>query len=62
MKFLHLEELKHFLTVKETAQFMGVSADTVYRLISSGKLSAKRISPRKTVITADELDRYLSEI
>lgn len=62
MKFLHLEELKHFLTVKEVANFLSISTHTVYKLIDDGKLAVKKISPRKTMITADELDKYLNEV
>lgn len=53
-------EIKYMLTVRETANILGVSVHTVYRLIESGELSAMKVSPRKTVIKAEEIERYIS--
>ena len=60
MKSFQYTEIKYMLTVKETANILGVSVHTVYRLIDSGELSAIKVSPRKTVIKADELERYIN--
>jgi len=57
----HYEELKYFLSVKETANILGVSIHTVYRLIESGELSAVKVSQRKTVIKAEEIERYINK-
>ena len=46
-------------TIKEIANILNVSIHTVYRLIESGELSAMKISPRKTVVKAEELERYI---
>lgn len=54
-------ETKYMLTVQETARVLGVSVHTVYRLISSGELRAIKVSSRKTMIKAKEIERYLSE-
>lgn len=54
-------ETKYMLTVQETAKILGVSVHTVYRLINSGDLSAVKISQRRTVIKAEEIERYLSK-
>lgn len=54
-------ETKYMITVQETARVLGVSVHAVYRLISSGELSAIKVSTRKTVIKAEEIERYLSE-
>lgn len=54
-------EIKYMLTVRETANILGVSVHTVYRLIESGVLSAMKVSPRKTVIKAEEIKRYIDE-
>ncbi len=54
-------ETKYMLTVQETARVLGVSVHTVYRLISSGELNAIKVSARKTVIKAEEIERYLRE-
>lgn len=61
MKSIEYKEIKYMLTVKETASILSVSVHTVYKLINEGKLSSVRISSRKTVIKADEIERYLSE-
>ena len=53
-------ETKYMLTVQETSRVLGVSIHTVYRLINSGDLSAVRVSPRKTVIKAEEIERYIN--
>ena len=60
MKSFQYTETKYVLTVQETAKVMGISVHTVYRLIRSGQLSAVKISPRKTVIKAEELERYIN--
>lgn len=61
MAYYHYEELKRFLTVKETARELNVSDDTVYRLIAEGEITAKKISKRKTVISADEVNRFIEK-
>lgn len=61
MKSIEYKEIKYMLTVKETASILSVSVHTVYKLINEGKLSSVRISSRKTVIKADEIERYLSK-
>jgi len=48
------------LTVQETAKILGVSVHTIYRLINSGDLSAVKISQRRTVIKAEEIERYIN--
>jgi len=61
MTSFHYEELKYFLSVKETANILGISIHTVYRLIESGELSAVKVSQRKTVIKAEEIERYINK-
>ena len=53
-------ETKYMLTVQETAKILGVSVHTVYRLIDLGELTALKVSPRKTVIKAEEIERYIN--
>lgn len=53
-------EIKYMLTVQETARVLGVSVHTVYRLISSGELSAIKVSSRKARIKAEEIERYIN--
>lgn len=53
-------ETKYMLTVQETAKILGVSVHTVYRLIDLGDLSAVKISQRKTMIKAEEIEKYIN--
>ncbi len=53
-------EIKYMLTVQETSRVLGVSVHTVYRLIDSGDLSAVKISQRKTMIKAEEVEKYIN--
>jgi excisionase family DNA binding protein len=54
-------ETKYLLKVSEAANMLGLSVHTVYRLIEQGKLQCKRLSVRKTLIPAAEIERYVSE-
>ncbi len=60
MKSFQYTETKYMLTVQETAKILGVSVHTVYRLINSGELSVVKISQRRTVIKAEEIERYIN--
>ena len=60
MKNFQYTETKYLLTVQETARVLGVSIYTIYRLINSKELSAVKVSPKKTVIKAEELERYIN--
>lgn len=53
-------ETKYMLTVQEAARVLGVSVHTIYRLINSGELSAIKVGSRKTVIKAEEIERYIN--
>ena len=53
-------ETQYMLTVRETAKILGVSFHTVYKLINSGDLSAVKISKRRTVIKAEEIEKYIN--
>lgn len=50
-----------FVTVHEAAQFLRVSAMTVYRLIDSGDLKSVRIGRNIRIHVAD-LDDYLKHL
>ena len=60
MSYFHLEALKRFLTVKETAFVLIVSVDNIYKLIQIKALAAKIISSRKIIISSEELQRYIN--
>ena len=53
-------ETKYLLKVSEAANMLGLSVHTVYRLIEQGKLQCKRLSVRKTLIPAAEIERYVN--
>ena len=59
MKSFQYTETKYMLTVQETARVLGVNVHTIYRLINSGELSTIKVSPRKTVIKAEEIERAI---
>lgn len=61
MKSFQYTETKYMLTVQETARILGTSIHTIYKLIKIGKLSAIKVSARKIVIKAEELERYINE-
>ena len=54
-------ETKYLLKVSEASNMLGLSVHTVYRLIEQGKLQCKRLSVRKTLIPASEIERYVNE-
>ena len=58
---LQYTEIKYMLTVQEAAKVLGVSVHTVYRLINLGELDAIKVSPRKTVIKAEKIERYINQ-
>ena len=60
MVALQYTETKYLLKVSEAAM-LGLSVHTVYRLIEQGKLQCKRLSVRKTLIPAAEIERYVNE-
>ena len=61
MVALQYTETKYLLKVSEAANMLGLSVHTVYRLIEQGKLQCKRLSIRKTLIPAAEIERYVNE-
>lgn len=61
MKNFQYTETKYMLTVSEVAKILDVSVHTIYRLIKQGMLFAVKISPRKTVIKVEGLERYINE-
>ena len=60
MTSIQYAEIKYMLTVQETAKILGVSVHTIYRLINSGDLSAVKISQRRTMIKAEEIEKYIN--
>lgn len=46
---------KEFLSIKETAQLMGASRWTIYRLIENGKLKATKLR-RRTILRREDIN------
>ena len=61
MVALQYTETKYLLKVSEAANILGLSVHTVYRLIEQGKLQCTRLSVRKMLIPASEIERYINE-
>lgn len=61
MKSIQYTETKYMLTVQETARLLSISVHTAYRLIGSEELAAVKVSPRKTVIKAEEFERFINK-
>lgn len=45
--------------ISESAKMMGISKNTVIRLIKDGKLPAKRPAPRRIIIPLGAINEYL---
>jgi len=45
---------------KEVAEYLGIGLSTVWLYIKQGKLKKTKLSDRVTVVTKDELDRFMN--
>ncbi|MCI5911618.1 MAG: helix-turn-helix domain-containing protein [Oscillospiraceae bacterium] len=61
MTSIQITETKYMLTINEASKMLNVSNHTVYRLIEQNKLKCKKMSVRKTMIPAEEIERYINE-
>lgn len=61
MTSIQFTETKYMLTVNEASKMLNVSNHTVYRLIEQNKLKCKKMSVRKIMIPAEEIERYINE-
>jgi len=48
--------------VKVAAKMVGIGKSTLWSYIKQGKIKAKKLSPRVTVIEEKELQRYMNSI
>jgi predicted DNA-binding transcriptional regulator AlpA len=55
-------QAKKYMRAKEVAKYLGIGASTVWLYAKQGKLTPKKISPRVTVFTIDEIDSILKEV
>jgi excisionase family DNA binding protein len=51
---------RRFLTVKETAEFLNLSADYIYQLTGQKKIPHVRIG-RKVLFDVDKLEKFIDE-
>ena len=51
-------KVKEYLTVKDAAQLLNMSAKTVYRLIERNTINAFQFSERKTLIRKSDIEKY----
>ena len=61
MTSIQFTETKYMFTVNEASKMLNVSIHTIYRLIEQNKLKCKKMSVRKTMIPAEEIERYINE-
>jgi excisionase family DNA binding protein len=48
------------MTVPDMTNYMRISKKTAYKLISDGKIPFCRISPRKILVSRDDVDTYVN--
>lgn len=53
------ENNKYGLSVKEAARYSGIGRTQLYRLMESGELDYKQVTPQKRIITKKALIDYL---
>lgn len=51
---------KKYLRAKEVAEYLGIGLSTVWCYAKEGRLIPKKISPRVTVFSVDEIDNLLN--
>ena len=51
---------KKYLRAKETAHYLSIGLSTVWLYAKQGKLTPKKLSPRVTVFSIDEIDNFLN--
>jgi len=51
-----------YLTVKQTAAYVGLSERTIRNLIQSRRLPAKRLGLRKLVVSLDHVERIYCDL
>ncbi len=56
---LLVENNKYGLSVKEAARYSGIGRTQLYRLMESGELDYKQVTPQKRIITKKALNDYL---
>jgi excisionase family DNA binding protein len=52
---------RQWLTYAQAARETSMSRSTLYRRIKDGRIDAKRVSKRLTLISRESLDKFLSQ-
>ena len=50
------------LSVRDVADVLGVSVDTVYRMLREGRIAHQKITPRRTIIRESALNEFLADV
>jgi excisionase family DNA binding protein len=50
------------LSVREVADILGLSTDSVYRLLREGRIAHQKITPRRTVVRESALNEFLADV
>jgi excisionase family DNA binding protein len=50
------------LSVREVADVLGLSTDSVYRLLREGRIAYQKITPRRTVVRESALNEFLADV
>ena len=53
--------MQEYYTLAEASEILKTTRQTLYNWIKAGKLNAKKISPKKWLVSAEELKRILGD-
>ena len=51
---------KKYLRAKEVSEYLGIALSTVWAYAKEGRLTPKKLSPRVTVFSIEEIDNLLN--
>ena len=49
-------------TIQQTADFLTIHKQNLYKLLREGKIKSVKVTPRRSVILKSELDRYIASL
>ena len=56
------ELVKNYYTPKEIAKILGLSVETIWRYIRTGKIKALRLTPKSYLVPKKEFQKWLNKI
>jgi len=56
-----MQKIKKNYRPKEVCEILGIGKSTFYFFVKQGKIKTKKLSDRVTVVTEDELQKFLNE-